>query len=111
MQLLGCLFGIKSFLQDLILRGNADRALSGVAMVAETGFCSQLLVSFSCVMPLIILEIRVMVTTHGHQYRLANRDRVGTQGERFGDVGVCVLPPLSCLPVREGSTGKLRTVL
>ena len=87
MQLLGCLFRIKSFFQDFILRGNADRTLSRVAMVTETGFGPQLLVSFLRVMPLVVLEIGVMVTTHGHQHCLTNGDRVGTQGQGLGDVG------------------------
>ena len=62
-QLTGSMCRIQSFLEDCILRGNTDRALASMAVVAETRLRVELPVVFRGITPLLILEVGCLLYT------------------------------------------------
>ena len=75
---LGRRVGIEPLAQLRILRGDADRAAAGMAVVAMAGLDADL-----------ALEIglgNVLVAVERHQRRMADRDRVGAERQGLGHV-------------------------
>ncbi len=80
-------FGVQSLFEVLVLSGNPHRAQSGLAVVTAAGCRPQLSVVVLHIDPALrSVVVTPVVATQGDQRRLADRDRIGPQGQCLGDI-------------------------